>query len=76
MTESESVHESDASDIRLIMVALWGKRLCITCLSAQTGVPTPRIEATITTLAAVLAIRKSVAGCERCSESIDVFGLI
>jgi len=25
MTESESVHESDASDIRLIMVALWGK---------------------------------------------------
>ena len=69
-------HESDASDLRLIMVALWGKRLCITCLSAQTGVPTPRIEATITTLAAVLAIRKSVAGCERCSESTDAFELI
>ena len=69
-------HESDASDLRLIMVALWGKRLCITCLSTQTGVPTPRIEATITTLAAVLAIRESVVGCERCSESTDAFGLI
>jgi hypothetical protein len=30
----------------------------------------------ITTLAAVLATRESVAGCERCSESTGVFGLI
>jgi len=68
-------HESDASDLRLIMVALWGKRLCITCLSAETGVPTPQIEATITTLAAVVATRESVAGCARCSESTNVFEL-
>ena len=68
-------YEVDASDLRLIMVALWGKRLCITCLSAQTGVPTPRIKATITTLATVVAITESVAVCARCSESTNVFEL-
>jgi len=70
------VPEPDASDTRLIMVALWKKRLCIRCLSAETGVPPPRIEATITALAAVVAIRQSVAGCERCSATTDVFALI
>jgi len=52
------------------------ERLCIRCLSAETGVTRSRIEATITTVAAVLAIRQSMAGCERCPATTDVFALI
>jgi len=70
------VHEVEASEIQVIMVALWKRRLCIRCLSAETGAPRSRIETTITILAAVLAVRQSVAGCERCSGTTDVFALI
>jgi hypothetical protein len=38
------IREADASDLRLIMVALWDERLCMKCLAGRTGVRPPRAE--------------------------------
>jgi len=46
------------------------------CVVARTGVPTARIEEIFTTLGPVLTVRKSVAACEACSGTTDVFALI
>jgi hypothetical protein len=51
------VRERGASDLRLVMVALWNERLCINCLVARTGVATARAEEMLTVLGRVLVVR-------------------
>ena len=69
------VHEPGASDMRLVMVALWEERLCTTCVVARTGVPTARVEDIFTTLGGVLTLSKSIASCQGCSQGQDAIVL-
>jgi hypothetical protein len=62
-----AVRERGASDLRLLMVALWKKRLCLTCLVARTGVAPLRVEEMLTLLGRVLVVRWSTSSCEGCS---------
>src|SRR5262245_1728647 len=70
------LHEPGPSDLRLVMVALWNKRLCITCLVTQTGVPTARVDELLTTLSRVLTVGRSVTPCDACSAIVEVATLV
>jgi len=62
-----AVHEPGASDLRLVMVALWDARLCMSCLVARTGIPPARIEEIFAALGRVVPVTRSAAACEGCS---------
>ena len=70
------LHEPGASDVRLVMVALWNERLCMTCLVARTGIPTARIEAIRTELGRVLTVTTSAANCDGCSAPTRMLTLV
>jgi hypothetical protein len=70
------LHDPAASDLRLVMVALWNERLCMTCLVARTGIPTARIEAILTELGHVLTVTTSAANCEGCSATTGMVTLV
>jgi len=70
------LHEPGASDLRLVMVALWNERLCLRCLVARTRIPTTRMEEILAALGRVVRVTTSAADCEGCSTVRDVLTLI
>jgi len=70
------LHEPGASDLRLVMVALWNERLCLRCLVARTRILTARMEEILATLGRVVRVTTSAADCEGCSTVRDVLTLI
>ena len=71
-----AVHEPGASDLRLVMVALWREGLCMTCLAARTGVPTARIDEMFAALGRLTQLSRSVATCEGCSAATEIVTLV
>jgi len=70
------LHEPGASDLWLVMVALWNERLCLRCLMARTRIPTARMEEILATVGRVVPVTTSTADCEGCSTVRDVLTLI
>jgi len=70
------LHEPGVSHLRLVMLALWNERLCMTCLVAQTGVPAVRVGELLTALGRALTVMRTVAPCEVCSTRGEVLALV
>jgi hypothetical protein len=70
------LRDPGASDVRLVMVALWDERLCLTCLVARTGIPAARIEAILAELRGVLTVTTSTANCQGCSAATGMLALV
>jgi hypothetical protein len=70
------LHDPGASDLRLVMVALWNKRLCTMCLWARTGVGPARIDEIFAALGRVAPVTRCTALCEECSVASDVIAVV
>jgi len=70
------MHDPGASDLRLVMVAVWNRRMCLTCLSARTGIPIARIEEIFAVLGRVVPVTRSASDCDGCSTPRDVVALV
>lgn len=64
-----------SDDAGLIVALISGVSLCLGCIAKRSGVPVPRVEATLTTVAGTISLRAETRSCDACLETRRTYRL-